>query len=50
LKHGFSENGLGAVLAYAQWLNYPEKGIPRLKGGTPNLSAPAPHTADASPT
>jgi hypothetical protein len=30
--------------AYAQWLNYPDPAIPRLKDGKPNLSAPAPHT------
>ena len=30
----------------AQWLGYPAKNIPRNKDGTPNLSAPAPRTAD----
>src|SRR5690348_616609 len=30
----------------AQWLKVPMKGIPRLPDGTPNLSAPAPKTAD----
>lgn len=30
----------------AQWINYPTAGIPRLPDGTPNLSAPAPKTAD----
>jgi hypothetical protein len=32
--------------APAQWLNYPDPGIPRLKDGKPNLSAPAPRSAD----
>jgi hypothetical protein len=35
--------------ANAQWLNYPEKGIPRLKDGKANLSAPAPRSADGKP-
>jgi len=35
--------------ALAQWLNYPAPGIPRLKDGKPNLSAPAPHAADGKP-
>jgi hypothetical protein len=30
--------------AHAQWLNYREPGVPRLKDGKVNLSAPAPHT------
>ena len=30
---------------FAQWLNYPTPGIPRLPDGKPNLSAPAPRTA-----
>jgi hypothetical protein len=33
----------------AQWLNYPTPGIPRRPDGTPNLSAPAPKTADGKP-
>src|SRR5262245_27632768 len=33
----------------AQWLNYPTPGTPRLPDGTPNLSAPAPRTADGKP-
>ncbi|HSP67879.1 MAG TPA: hypothetical protein VLN48_09140 [Bryobacteraceae bacterium] len=28
--------------APAQWINYPDPGIPRLKNGKPNLTAPAP--------
>jgi hypothetical protein len=35
--------------ASAQWLNYPEPGIPRLKDGKPNLSAPVPRTANGKP-
>jgi hypothetical protein len=31
--------------ARAQWLNYPEAGVPRLKNGKVNLSAPAPRIA-----
>src|SRR5579863_2424041 len=37
------------IYARAQWLNYTEPGIPRLKDGKVNLSAPAPHTADGKP-
>ena len=33
----------------AQWLNYPTPGIPRLPDGKPNLTAPAPKTADGKP-
>ena len=33
----------------AQWLNFPTPGTPRLPDGTPNLSAPAPRTADGKP-
>src|SRR6266566_4579285 len=33
----------------AQWINYPTPGTPRLPDGTPNLSAPAPRTADDKP-
>jgi hypothetical protein len=35
--------------AHAQWLNYREPGVPRLKDGNVNLTAPAPHTADGKP-
>src|ERR1700730_7208230 len=35
--------------AHAQWLNYPDKGIPRLKDGKPNLTAPAPRGKDGKP-
>jgi hypothetical protein len=35
--------------ASAQWLNYPEPGIPRLKDGKPNLSAPTPRAANGKP-
>src|SRR5271154_6443855 len=33
----------------AQWLNYKTPGIPRLPDGKPNLSAPAPRTANGKP-
>ena len=33
----------------AQWLRYPTAGVPRLPNGQPNLSAPAPKTADGTP-
>ena len=33
----------------AQWLRYPTAGIPRLPDGRPNLTAPAPKTADGTP-
>src|SRR5262245_28125079 len=32
----------------AQWLKYPTPGVPRLPDGRPNLSAPAPRTADGT--
>lgn len=35
--------------ATAQWINYPDKGIPRLKDGKPNLTAPAPRGPDGKP-
>ena len=35
--------------AFAQWLNYPTPGIPRLPDGKPNLAAPAPQTVDGKP-
>ena len=34
---------------FAQWLNFPTPGIPRLPDGKPNLSAPAPRTPDGKP-
>ncbi len=37
------------VGASAQWLNYPDKSIPRLKNGKPNLTAPAPRAPDGKP-
>ena len=39
-----------SVPAVAQWLNYKTPGIPRLPDGKPNLSAPAPRTADGTPS
>src|SRR5919198_1946153 len=38
-----------STAAAAQWLNHPTPGTPRLPDGTPNLSAPAPRTADGKP-
>lgn len=35
--------------AHAQWLNYRDLGVPRLKDGIVNLSAPPPRTADGKP-
>jgi hypothetical protein len=35
--------------ANAQWLNYPEPGVPRLKDGKVNLNAPVPRTAGGKP-
>jgi hypothetical protein len=35
--------------ACAQWLNYPDPAIPRLKDGKPNLSAPTPRSANGKP-
>lgn len=35
--------------AHAQWLNYPQPDIPRLKDGKPNLTARAPRGADGKP-
>jgi hypothetical protein len=37
------------VGAPAQWLNYPEPGVPRLKDGKVNLLAPVPRTAAGKP-
>src|SRR5256714_2328078 len=33
----------------AQWLNYPTAGVPRLRDGKPNLSAPAPRASNGKP-
>lgn len=44
--------GAAAVLslgARAQWLNYPEPGVPRLKNGKVNLNAPAPRAPGGKP-
>ena len=38
-----------SVTAHAQWLNYRLPGTPRLPDGSPNLSAPAPRTAEGKP-
>ena len=34
---------------FAQWINYPTAGTPRLPDGRPNLSAATPRTADHHP-
>lgn len=39
---------LSAVVS-AQWINFPAAGVPKGKDGKPNLSAPAPRTADGHP-
>ena len=41
--------GLFPISLFAQWLNFPTPGIPRTADGKPNLSAPAPHTANGQP-
>jgi hypothetical protein len=38
-----------ATPAFAQWLNQPIPGTPRLPDGKPNLAAPTPRTADGKP-
>lgn len=40
---------LPAMIAGAQWLDFPTPGVPRLPDGKPNLTAPAPKTADGKP-
>src|SRR5580700_6968360 len=40
---------VAAMIAPAQWLDYPTPGVPRLLDGKPNLTAPAPKTADGKP-
>src|SRR5438034_6871381 len=38
-----------ASAVFAQWLDYPTKGVPRNPDGQPNLTAPTPRTADGKP-
>jgi len=38
-----------AAPAFAQWIDYPTPGLPRLPNGQPNLSSPAPRTPDGKP-
>jgi hypothetical protein len=38
-----------AMVASAQWLHQPSKGIPRTPDGKPNLKAPAPKLSDGTP-
>ena len=40
---------VSAVSLSAQWLDHPTAGIPRLKDGKPDLSAPIPRTPDGKP-
>ncbi|PWT97082.1 MAG: hypothetical protein C5B51_32170 [Terriglobia bacterium] len=52
MKASFSLLLAGTLLpiaAFAQWSHLKTAGIPRLANGMPNLSAPAPHTADGKP-
>src|SRR6266545_4961565 len=37
------------ITASAQWLNYPQPGVPRLPDGKANLAAPAPRAVDGKP-
>jgi hypothetical protein len=37
------------VFPHAQWLTYPTAGVPRTRGGAPDVNAPAPRTADGRP-
>ena len=37
------------TVASAQWINYPTAGVPKGKDGKPNLSVPAPRTAEGKP-
>ena len=39
----------GSAPLVAQWIKFPTAGVPRLPDGTPNLTAPAPRTADGKP-
>ena len=41
--------GLLAPRVQAQWLNHPTPGLPRSPDGKPNLTAPAPRTAEGRP-
>src|ERR1041385_8222359 len=41
--------GALCATASAQWLNHPTPGLPRTPDGKPNLSAPAPQSADGHP-
>ena len=40
---------IAASAASAQWLHYPTSGVPKNPDGSPNLSAPAPRSADGRP-
>jgi hypothetical protein len=49
LNRTFASLIVAAMMSQAQWLEYPTPGVPRLPGGKPNLTAPAPKTADGKP-
>lgn len=51
MRFGFHILGMSAFFSpvFAQWLNYPTAGVPRLPDGKPNLSAPAPRSPDGKP-
>jgi hypothetical protein len=38
-----------SVTAQAQWLNFATPGVPRTPDSKPNLTAPAPRTAEGTP-
>ncbi len=42
-------SALTAATASAQWLKYPTPNVPKLPNGKPNVTAPAPRTADGHP-
>jgi len=49
MRPGLAVAFLLSAPAFAQWLNYPTPGTPRLADGKPNLSAPFPRLADGRP-
>ena len=49
MKSAIATALLSAVLAQAQWLDYPTAGIPRKADGSPDLFAPAPRGPDGKP-
>jgi hypothetical protein len=45
----FAAGVVACAMWWGQWIDYPTAGVPKGKDGTPNLSAPAPRTADGKP-